>query len=229
MREAFSHSFSKSLKTTSIWWIDLSFVGSKLTNYLDWFGNNIQCKLGRGDKMLFWCNKWCREHPLCLRFPKVFSALSNSFASVSKVGCWVNNVWKWNRSLFTFAGQQYTSQFLGFRQELSTYSPDRHGEDSFVWSDNLSGLFSVKSCYMGMLKSQLVSGDEILLQLKRLWKTKVLSKIQIFGWRLLINRHPSKIKLDKRGIFHSFIDLMCVYCFTLQEDLYHLLISYPFA
>lgn len=38
-----------------------------------------------------------------------------------------------------------------------------------------------------------------------------------------------KSELFKRGIFHSFMDRMCVSCFTLQENIYHLLISCPFA
>lgn len=64
-REAFSHSSAKSLKMTSIWWRDLNLVGTKLSNCVDWFDNNIHCKLGRGNKMLFLWNKWC-ESFLCI-------------------------------------------------------------------------------------------------------------------------------------------------------------------
>lgn len=164
----------------------------------------------------------------------VISGVGNILCVLDFRKCSQLHLIRWPRSAKWFVGSIMFGNGIGLFLPLQdnntqTYSPDRHGEDSFVWSDNLSGLFSVKSCYMGMLKSQLVSGDEILLQLKRLWKTKVPPKIQIFGWRRLINILPSKIELDKRGIFHSFIDLICVYCWTLQEDLYHLLISCSFA
>lgn len=63
-------------------------------------------------------------------------------------------------------------------------------EDNFVWSLWPGGKFSVKSCYKGLRKLE-EEEDEVDPESKeaaiRIWKSKVPSKIKIFGWRMLLD------------------------------------------
>lgn len=98
--------------------------------------------------------------------------------------------------------QQLASQIQCTQQEVLHHDIVKDMEDSFGWIGDGSGKFSLNSCYKGFLKEQLETRYyyEILLQFKRLWSTKVLSKIQIFSWRMLINQLPSKKELAKRRL-----------------------------
>lgn len=100
-----------------------------------------------------------------------------------------------------------------------------------AWTDDITCQFFVKSCYNWFLNEQNENWrrPEVWVQLKRLWKYKVQSKIHIFDWHMFINKLPCKKKPNKRGIFHNFIHLTCVSCFAIEKDLFHLLFSCLFA
>lgn len=57
------------------------------------------------------------------------------------------------------------------------------------------------------------------------WKSKVPSKIQVFGWRCLKDRVATKYQLFKKGIITNDNDRLCTVCSTLCESLDHLLFS----
>ncbi|XP_058754132.1 uncharacterized protein LOC131627313 [Vicia villosa] len=58
-----------------------------------------------------------------------------------------------------------------------------------------------------------------------LWKAKVPSKVQIFGWRLVQDRLPAKFQLVKRGIIHEDVESLCVFGCNQVEDVNHLFIG----
>lgn len=72
---------------------------------------------------------------------------------------------------------------------LEEVKPKLNLEDNVIWSLWPGGKFSVKSCYKGLRK--LEEEDEVDPESKevaiRIWKSKVPSKIKIFGWRMLLN------------------------------------------
>lgn len=51
--------------------------------------------------------------------------------------------------------------------------------------------------------------------------------MQIFGWRILLNRIPTKDLLSKLGILSDIEDLLCVFYLTELENISHLLGSCP--
>lgn len=69
--------------------------------------------------------------------------------------------------------------------------------DLFIWWKNSSG-FSVKAAYSMVLEGILKGpnlDDNLLQSLTGMWKTKIPSKVLIFGWTLLLNRIPTKVNL----------------------------------
>jgi len=56
-----------------------------------------------------------------------------------------------------------------------------------------------------------------------LWKTRVTLKAQVLGWRLLLDKLPTKAKLIVKGIplQHS----LCEFCIECEETTKHLFFS----
>lgn len=55
-----------------------------------------------------------------------------------------------------------------------------------------------------------------------LWQTNALSKVFIFGWRLVLNRLPTRINLEKHGVLYGLLNLVCPLCDEESEDSCHL-------
>ncbi|CAI8586508.1 unnamed protein product [Vicia faba] len=101
---------------------------------------------------------------------------------------------------------------------------DEHN-DTCRWCPNQDGGFSVKSCYNCLRDIELedVILEEINGVLQRLWKTCTPSKTKVFGWRVMLNRLPTKDQLVRRWIIYNEEDKVCVLGLNGLEDLEHLM------
>ncbi|XP_058733646.1 uncharacterized protein LOC131605289 [Vicia villosa] len=104
-------------------------------------------------------------------------------------------------------------------------------EDVIKWWPNSDGTFSVKSCTPLFRERLLDVGVEPnnLSAINLFWRSGVPSKIKIFGWRLMLNRLPSKDQLSKRNIIHRDEDKVCVLCVSVLENLEHLFFFCDFS
>ncbi|GAU23824.1 hypothetical protein TSUD_27340 [Trifolium subterraneum] len=116
-------------------------------------------------------------------------------------------------------------------QELNALKELLHGfslktdcNDKWRWVSESNGLFTVKSCYKLLIQS--VHCNSILLEslvaIGKLWKNDLPSKVGVFGWRLLLEKLPTRETLAHRGIVTSSIDLSCAFCSNSLEDINHL-------
>lgn len=48
------------------------------------------------------------------------------------------------------------------------------------------------------------------------------SKVNVFVWKMLQNKIPSKDNLFKRGVFFNNADLCCKVCDGVLEDVWHI-------
>jgi hypothetical protein len=58
--------------------------------------------------------------------------------------------------------------------------------------------------------------------LKDLWKINVPSKVSIFGWRLLLEKLPTREALHTKGIITNSHERNCVFCSREVEDINHI-------
>lgn len=63
----------------------------------------------------------------------------------------------------------------------------------------------------------------------RIWKSSVTSKIQLFGWRLIINKLPTRVEQSKRGVINGSHDMVCVFCFREEETSSYLFSSWSYS
>lgn len=56
-------------------------------------------------------------------------------------------------------------------------------------------------------------------KLRRIWKTEIPSTIKILGWRIMLNRLPTRDQLARRRIIHNAHEEVCVFYFEEEENL----------
>ena len=84
--------------------------------------------------------------------------------------------------------------------------------DQWVWKADPSGQYSAKSAYQ-MLRED-ISKENQDEAFEELWKLKVSSKIAAFAWRLLKDRLPTRLNLQRRQI--EVGDSNCPFCSSME-------------
>ncbi|GJY55011.1 RNA-directed DNA polymerase, eukaryota [Tanacetum coccineum] len=91
-------------------------------------------------------------------------------------------------------------------------------EDRWVWDLNGESVFRVKDVRILL--------DECFLPkapIASRWVKYVPIKINVFAWKVFLDRLPTRSNLQHRGVLVS--DLLCPLCSSAQEDSYHLFFS----
>lgn len=194
-------------------------------SHSNWFSSFVSCKLGNGRSLDFWRHTWIGSYSFEILFPSLFCLWGSFCNRVCDVGVWINDTWKWDLGLrgvvLSVEDSLWFEELLGFLYDVK---PNVSKEDKFVWWRDKFG-FSVKASYKRILEASVMvpSVDPSLHQaLDRLWLSKVLSKVFIFGWHLLLNRLPPRLELAKRGIIDGPHNVVFPLCFLEEEDVEHL-------
>ena len=83
-------------------------------------------------------------------------------------------------------------------QVLDSISLRRDTQDGWIWNNNSAIPYSVKEVYAMLIQQQEQQEADIY---STLWSSLIPSKVNAFGWRLMLNRVQTKDNLVKRGIF----------------------------
>ncbi|XP_058734060.1 uncharacterized protein LOC131605759 [Vicia villosa] len=215
---------SPSSSSFSIWWKDLMSVGKE--EYNDPIASLCRFKIGNGFSTPFWEARWCGEFSLKDKFPVLYSASSLKMVSVAGMGGWINGCWKWGGcgiNSFLLSEPSFSLVFDSFRNYMEEFVVDIERKDEIGWDLTADGSFSVASCYNFYAENFIPFGppnryDNVLALV---WKMEVPFKIKAFGWRLLINRLPTKDQLVHRKIALSLDNSLCGFCGTNPESRDH--------
>ncbi|GKV04142.1 hypothetical protein SLEP1_g16340 [Rubroshorea leprosula] len=119
------------------------------------------------------------------------------------MGHWNGNTWSWNlrwrRELHTWEDNQVEH----LHQLLSCKHPQRAKKDSWCWSHEKKGQYSVKSAYQLLLSCETNDCTRIM---KKCWNKMEPNKVCSFAWLLLQNRIPSKDNLLRREAIKEAMD-----------------------
>ncbi|XP_076884608.1 uncharacterized protein LOC143533847 [Bidens hawaiensis] len=176
----------------------------------------LQVQVGRGDKTLFWLDKWVSEHPLIELFPGLFALekqkdvlLAESYECVANVMNWK---WRWKRKPVSPELQFDLQNCVRLISSVMVSS----NPDCWLWKE-LNGkcsTYSVKSLRWELDNS----GQQV--QKSNFWLKWLPIKINCFIWRLLLDRIATKCALNTRGI--NVGELGCAVCDTEPETAQHL-------
>ncbi|GJZ55138.1 RNA-directed DNA polymerase, eukaryota [Tanacetum coccineum] len=88
--------------------------------------------------------------------------------------------------------------------------------DRWVWSGDGTGQFSVSSARQIIDRRTLIVED-----VQTRWLKEVPIKVNIFVWKMLLNKLPTRVNLSKRGL--EVESLNCCICDNSPESLFHVM------
>ncbi|XP_058787437.1 uncharacterized protein LOC131661813 [Vicia villosa] len=143
------------------------------------------------------------------------------------MGGWSEGIWKWGDlgiSGTAFLEPGIALDYSILRNLLESFGGFQEGKDLVEWSLDSEKGFTVSSCYSIYAQKRIPFGpfnrhDEAL---ELIWKVEIPFRIKSFGWRLFVNRLPTKDLLVYRGINLTSTNLKCVFCDLHLEDRDHI-------
>ncbi|XP_058754879.1 uncharacterized protein LOC131628031 [Vicia villosa] len=226
MSSNFSHSSTSSSSSSSllVWWKDLISIGNCSAE--DPIVSNCRLVVGNGYNTPFWESCWADKYSLKERFSKLFELSSLVGVSVASMGGWVHGVWKWGNlgvDLDDVFDPLVVAENDCIRLLLSGRIVHTEGRDKVEWSGSDGDSFSVASCYEFMAGLTYPFGPPNRLEVVKdlIWKVHVPFNIKAFGWRIFINRLPTKDLLMGRGILLSIENSLCAFCGSIPESSDH--------
>ncbi|XP_058783485.1 uncharacterized protein LOC131658173 [Vicia villosa] len=215
---------SSSSSSSSVWWKDLISIGN--ISVEDPLVVNSRIAIGNGCTTPFWESCWIDDLTLKVRFPRLYSVSSLKRVAVACMGGWVDGIWKWG-NFGVSTGEEAVPEVGSEMDLLSSLLLGREGpkegRDKIKWSGTGDGVFSVASCYDFIAGFSYPRGPLNRFEGAKdlIWKIQVPFKIKAFGWRLLINRLPTKDLLAYRGVNLSIDNSFCAFCGVIPESCEH--------
>ncbi|KAK1409431.1 hypothetical protein QVD17_35957 [Tagetes erecta] len=155
----------------------------------------IRGQIGSGTSIRFWLDAWASDKPFKDLFPDLYALESRKSIVVFECYFLQGNVaqwkWRWKReNLSSNEAQQLTACI----SIISSISPN-NANDQWIWTGDKDKRFSVRSMTM-IAQNPNYDSQQLLFS----WNRWTPLKVNVFGWRALRNRLPTKTALRKRGI-----------------------------
>ncbi|GJR41802.1 RNA-directed DNA polymerase, eukaryota [Tanacetum coccineum] len=178
----------------------------------------VKKKIGNGEDTRFWKDTWHSDVPLKNLYPRVFAL--EIVKDVTVAG-------KFSDSSFTLSLRRYPrggvekSQFDMLCSNLADVTLPQ-SRDRWVWNLDPNGDFSVKSARDFI--------DDLMLPKEGTatrWIKYIPLKINIFAWRVYLDKLPTRINISLHGI--DIPNIMCPICNSSVESSDHLFFSCKLA
>ena len=109
---------------------------------------------------------------------------------------------------------------VSFLNEVEGKLIQRQGSDDWEWKGDPTGKYSAHSAYNMLWEETTAGSQEDCFE--ELWRIKIPSKIAVFAWRLLKDRLPTRLNLQRRQV--QITDMSYPFCRSKEEDASHLFI-----
>ncbi|GKC36210.1 RNA-directed DNA polymerase, eukaryota, reverse transcriptase zinc-binding domain protein [Tanacetum coccineum] len=163
--------------------------------------DSIRFQVGCGSLIRFWKDIWLGNSPLYIRFNRLFRLECEKDCLVMNRisdGQWE---WNWSRSILGVRNFTHLNHMLAEISQIEV-SEDM---DKCTWSLAQDGMFSV-----GALRRLIDDHTLPSLDTKTAWDKSFPRKVNIFMWRLKLDRLPNQLNLSSRGI--EILEISCPSC-----------------
>lgn len=191
-------------KKSSLRWRDYKDSKSSEINSRNWFLKGISCRLDNDRNIMFWHCNWFGGVPLRLVFPLLFMRSSFPHATIMKMRVLMESTWYWHfKGDLTSLTDLERVQGKELQAILMNVAPVVDIKNTFIWFTNAERNYFFRKGYVASIKkvNESTRNIEVVEAMASIWKTKVPSKVQVFIWRCLKDRIPTKEQLFKRGNF----------------------------
>ncbi|GJW27979.1 RNA-directed DNA polymerase, eukaryota, reverse transcriptase zinc-binding domain protein [Tanacetum coccineum] len=201
----------------STWGAILSSVKRLKQNGTDLLALCIR-KIGNGAHTSFWNDTWCGNSLLKTIYPRIYMIDSDRESTVSNR----LNVRNWSSILRRLPrGGVETSQFRALLSSIKDVALSDQ-IDSWVWSLNASIGYIVAS-----IRSLIDDNSLVVDSNATRWNHNIPIKINVFLWRVALNKLPTRVNLDRKGI--DIESTLCRICCEDVETVNHIFFSCEMA
>ncbi|GLT34080.1 hypothetical protein SLA2020_086230 [Shorea laevis] len=176
-------------------------------------------EVGDGSRVSFWRDIWVVDTSLRDLCPRCFQLAGDKEGLVKEMGNRQGDVWHWQIKWRRGRRGLEESEEQMLKEVLDNVQIKEGVPDRWKWKYNVDGTYQVKKAY------DFLANVESLMEVqlcKFTWCRLVPSKVGFFGWRLLLDRLPTKRNLQKRGVALQGDGLRCVLCNEEVEEINHL-------
>nr|GEY11893.1 RNA-directed DNA polymerase, eukaryota, reverse transcriptase zinc-binding domain protein [Tanacetum cinerariifolium] len=171
-------------------------------------------KIGNGVYCRFWDDIWCGNQLFKLQFPRIYQLEIVKDCSIAdRIGIpdWTS---VFRRPPQGGAEMSQFNDLLSLIQDvaLSDFS------DSWIWSVDASNGYTVASART-LIDSNIL---DVAPNATR-WNRLIPNKVNVFIWRLMLNKLPTRVNLDRRDI--DVGSILCPICIEDVETANHIFLS----
>ncbi|GJX00650.1 RNA-directed DNA polymerase, eukaryota, reverse transcriptase zinc-binding domain protein [Tanacetum coccineum] len=201
----------------STWGAILSSVKRLKQNGTDLLALCVR-KIRNGARTCFWNDTWCGNSPLKTIYLRIYMIDSDIDSMVSNR----LNVRNWSSIIRRLPrGGVETSQFNALLSSIKDVALSDQ-IDSLVWSLNASIGYTVAS-----IRSLIDDNSLVVDSNATRWNRSVSIKINVFLWRVALNKLPTGVNLDRKGI--DIESTLCPICCEDVETVNHIFFSCEMA
>ncbi|GKB32627.1 RNA-directed DNA polymerase, eukaryota, partial [Tanacetum coccineum] len=178
----------------------------------------VKKKVGNGEATSFWNDVWLGDFPLKQTYPRLYFMELDKHVSVASKLRANSLISSFRRS--PRSGIEEEQLLLLISNTSSVILPNI--SDRWSWLLDPSGDFSVKSTREFIDDSMLPKTD-----VPTRWVKSIPIKINIFAWRVSLDKLPTRLNLSLRGL--DIPSIICPLCSIAVESTSHLLFSCQLA
>ncbi|PWA99000.1 RNA-directed DNA polymerase, eukaryota, Reverse transcriptase zinc-binding domain protein [Artemisia annua] len=199
-------------------WENIRSVGAVIDSLDIPFNNSFVRKVGCGDNTSFWCDKWVHSRiPLMFQFPRLYALECSKNCLIKDRWCLENDIWKGNWDWRSYPRGHALSELQSLSSLLDGFVLRPQAKDGWSWALSNDGLITVNRL-SSIIDSAYLS--DCSPGKTHDWISLVPRKINIFIWRLVLDRLPLLSNLDSRGI--DVPSVLCPLCGDHPETREHL-------
>ncbi|GJT61640.1 putative RNA-directed DNA polymerase, eukaryota, reverse transcriptase zinc-binding domain protein [Tanacetum coccineum] len=185
------------------------------SNYLHSNGiipmSTLKFKVGCGSNVRFWKDTWLGDGPLNRRYNRLFRLDRNEDCCI--IDRISNGEWSWDWNRHDLGGRNADSLNL-LLAEIGNANVGT-GEDSWHWNLSDVGMFTV-----GVTRKHIDNFVLPSMSPSTRWNKSLPRKVNIFVWRLLLDRLPHRVNLSSRGL--EIPSIVCPVCNAAVETSDHI-------
>ncbi|GLT92075.1 hypothetical protein SLE2022_099320 [Rubroshorea leprosula] len=200
-------------------WGDVIRIRGIFVQLREMLAKGFRWGVGDGRRIGFWRDIWVGNKSLSELCPRLFSLSANKESVVGKMGFWEGDKWCWRLEWRKGKmGRERDEEELLW-EVLGRVRLKQQEEDCWKWAHDPKGRYVVKMAYEFLAPREGVLQGQLC---KLVWCKLVPSKVAFFGWRLCLDRLPTKLNLEKRGVNLHGERLLCSLCSERVEEVDHL-------
>ena len=163
----------------SPWWKDLKNVFQP--HHRNCISNNLKWKLGDGNTIKFWKDKWREEDDLSLqeKYPTLFQVSTQQNQNINSMGILSGSNWEWKIQWRRHFFDHEIDTLAAFMTDIEGIQIQPLTRDFLSWGADPAGYYSTKSAY-NLLKAEASSNSEDS-NYKTIWKLQIPPRASAFS------------------------------------------------